>query len=184
MGAVSFAHYLLAIVLIHGLVLSQTIFTLTGVVAAARLGPSSESGTPSNIEPARVPVDPTPPPPCHNDPPHFPCVSLSSLSELNASNVPPSEEESPCLVHEVAHQQEMVGVFCGISTSSTNAGIGIMKNSSSGKIGSTWNAIEMCFPEKFRHFERNGSGSYELHEGLIDFIKRGREMSVSGFGRI
>ncbi|GAB4857539.1 hypothetical protein Ancab_015447 [Ancistrocladus abbreviatus] len=97
----------------------------------------------------------------------------------------PHGDSRPLLrVREVAHQEEMVGVFHGISTSSTNAGIGILKNSPSGKISSAWNAIEMCFPEKSYHFERNGSGPYEFREGLIDFIKRGREMSVSGFGQI
>ncbi|GAB4858123.1 hypothetical protein Ancab_039427 [Ancistrocladus abbreviatus] len=69
------ALYLLVIVLIHGLVLSQTSFTLTGVVSAARLEPSSESGTPSNIEPARVPEDPTPPAPRPNKITHYSFMS-------------------------------------------------------------------------------------------------------------
>ncbi|GAB4858126.1 hypothetical protein Ancab_039430 [Ancistrocladus abbreviatus] len=67
MGAVSVAHYLLVIVLIHGLVLSQTCFTLTGFFAAARLEPSSESGKPYNIS-ARVSKDPPPPSPRPNVP--------------------------------------------------------------------------------------------------------------------
>ncbi|GAB4836058.1 hypothetical protein Ancab_000975 [Ancistrocladus abbreviatus] len=65
MGAVSVARYLLVIVLIHGLLLSQTSLTLTGVVAAARLEPSSEAGTPYNIS-ARVSKDPPPPAPHHS----------------------------------------------------------------------------------------------------------------------
>ncbi|GAB4858124.1 hypothetical protein Ancab_039428 [Ancistrocladus abbreviatus] len=46
-------------------------FTLTGFLAAARLEPSSESGTPYNIEPARIPEDLTPPPPRLNDRTHI-----------------------------------------------------------------------------------------------------------------
>ncbi|GAB4836072.1 hypothetical protein Ancab_000989 [Ancistrocladus abbreviatus] len=65
MGAVSVARCLLVIVLIHGLLLSQTSFTLTSVVAAARLEPSFESGTPYNIS-ARVSKDPPPPSPLHS----------------------------------------------------------------------------------------------------------------------
>ncbi|GAB4858130.1 hypothetical protein Ancab_039434 [Ancistrocladus abbreviatus] len=78
MGAVSVARYLLVIVLIHGLLLSQTSFTLTGVIAAARLEPSSESGTPYNIS-ARVSKDPPPPSP---RPQHAPlqCSTLSIAS--------------------------------------------------------------------------------------------------------
>ncbi|GAB4836071.1 hypothetical protein Ancab_000988 [Ancistrocladus abbreviatus] len=67
MGAVSVAHYLLVIVLIHGLVLSQTCFTLTWFFAAARLEPSSQSGKPYNIS-VRVSKDPPPPSPRPNVP--------------------------------------------------------------------------------------------------------------------
>ncbi|GAB4836078.1 hypothetical protein Ancab_000995, partial [Ancistrocladus abbreviatus] len=65
MGAVSVARYLLVIVLIHGLLLSQTSFMLTSVIVAARLEPSSESSTPYNNS-ARVSKDPLPPAPRAN----------------------------------------------------------------------------------------------------------------------
>ncbi|GAB4836080.1 hypothetical protein Ancab_000997 [Ancistrocladus abbreviatus] len=42
-----------------------------GAVAAAGLEPSPESGTASNIEPARVPKDPTPPAPRPNKITHY-----------------------------------------------------------------------------------------------------------------
>ncbi|GAB4856325.1 hypothetical protein Ancab_014252 [Ancistrocladus abbreviatus] len=96
------------------------------------------------------------------------------------ADVPPSEEDSPCLVCKVAHQEEMVGVFRGISISSTNAGIGILKNSPSGKISSAWNAIEMCFPEKSCHFERNGSGPYEFHEVRKGYYDEVGEETLEG----